>query len=70
MGGIPEAVEHGITGLLVDKLDSQGLKEAMKMLLGDDRLCHEMGSRAREKVLQKFGEKVVLSQLEDLYRDL
>lgn len=70
VGGIPEAVEHGVTGLLVDKLDTQGFKEAMQTLLSDEGLRQKMGQRAQEKVLQKFGEEAVRSQLEDLYRGL
>lgn len=70
VGGIPEAVEHGVTGFLVDKLDAGGMKEAMENLIRNDTLRHEIGERARVKVLKTFGEEAVRNQLEDLYRGL
>jgi glycosyltransferase involved in cell wall biosynthesis len=70
VGGIPEVVIHGVTGLLVDRLDVTGLENAMHELVSDEDRMQEMGRRAHDLVFQKFGKHAVKSQLEDLYSDL
>ncbi len=70
VGGIPEAVVHGVTGLLVEKLDVEGLQQAMYDLLCDEARREQMGRRAHDFVLARFGEHAVAGQLEDLYRNL
>jgi glycosyltransferase involved in cell wall biosynthesis len=70
VGGIPEAVVDGVTGLLVDRLDAEGLQQALYELLCDEDRRGQMGRRAHEFVLSKFGEQAVKSQLESLYRDV
>lgn len=54
-GGIPEAVGHGATGLLVDP-DSDGeLFEALKRLLDDGVEAKRLGEAGRARVLRDFG---------------
>jgi glycosyltransferase involved in cell wall biosynthesis len=47
VGGVPEIVSHGRTGLLVDREDSQGLTAATANLLRDAELRLALGARAR-----------------------
>jgi glycosyltransferase involved in cell wall biosynthesis len=54
VGGIPEAVEDGRTGLLVDFRDAAGLEAALDRLLGDSDLRRRMGEAGRRRVLQDF----------------
>lgn len=49
VGSIPEMVEDGETGLLVNPDDPRALAEAIVRLLGDDSLRARMGRRARER---------------------
>lgn len=53
-GGVPEAVLHEKTGLLVDPLDVGGVAEAVVRLLLDDELAAELGAYGRERVLADF----------------
>ena len=54
VGGVPEAVVDGATGLLVDP-DSEGdLFEALKRLLTDPALAEGLGRAGRERVLKDF----------------
>ena len=53
-GGIPEAVLHRKTGLLVRESDVPGLAAAMVTLLTDESLRSTMGNNARERVLLGF----------------
>lgn len=51
VGGLPDVVVHGQTGLLVPPADARGLAEAIITLLKDDSLRRKMGEQA-----QKFAE--------------
>ncbi|MBD3279051.1 MAG: glycosyltransferase [Candidatus Aegiribacteria sp.] len=56
-GGVPDAVVHGKTGLLVDTPDTESLAQAMEMLLDDDELRNSMGSFGRSRTLEEFSWK-------------
>lgn len=53
VGGIPEVVVHGETGLLVDDKDSAGLAAALRNMLTDQSLRNRLGKNAREHA-EKF----------------
>jgi glycosyltransferase involved in cell wall biosynthesis len=46
LGGIPEAVIDGVTGLLVDPMDVAGLAAALALLLADPALAERLGAAA------------------------
>ncbi len=51
VGGIPEFVEDGVTGILVPPKDPQALAEAISALAQNPQLRKEMGRRGYEKSL-------------------
>ena len=53
-GGIPEAVEHGVTGLLVPPHHADALADAMLRLLKDEPLRRRMGEAGLERVRALF----------------
>jgi phosphatidylinositol alpha-1,6-mannosyltransferase len=53
-GGIPDAVAHGITGMLVPAGDATALGTELASLLGDPARRAELGRRGRERVLAEF----------------
>jgi len=67
VGGIPEIVEHGVNGLLIDVGDESGLTEAIITLAGDEARRRRMGSAGRQIAREKFNIVVSLNRLEDLY---
>ncbi|MFO7871842.1 MAG: glycosyltransferase [Kiritimatiellia bacterium] len=52
-GGVPEAINNGVNGYLVDPEDIDAVTAKMKLLLTDDRLCTKM-SRESRKWARKF----------------
>jgi glycosyltransferase involved in cell wall biosynthesis len=52
VGGIPELVQDGITGLLVKPGDPDELAAAISKLLADDLLRAKMGRAGRERIVQ------------------
>ena len=53
-GGIPEAVEHGVTGLLVPPHNAEALAGAILALLKDEPLRRRMGEAGLERVRRLF----------------
>ena len=68
-GGIPEAVEHGKTGLLSDERDVEGLRSGIMELVGNPDHWVAMGRRASLSMHQNFERKAQVAKLEDVYRE-
>jgi glycosyltransferase involved in cell wall biosynthesis len=66
-GGLPEVVEHGVTGLIVPRGDSTALAEAMATLLADPARRAEMGRAGRERALRLFDWDRTAAQFEQIY---
>ncbi len=54
IGGVPEVVEDGITGFLVEPGNVAELRTRLAQILGDARLAERLGHNARERVLARF----------------
>jgi sugar transferase (PEP-CTERM/EpsH1 system associated) len=54
VGGVPEVVDHGRTGLLFDNGDHQGLAHCLMALLNDDKLARRLAEAARLRVESTF----------------
>lgn len=70
IAGVPEQVEDGVTGLLVDPGDEIGLADALSGLLVDTHRAREMGQRGRERALERFSTASHVSRIVDLYENL
>jgi glycosyltransferase involved in cell wall biosynthesis len=53
-GGLPEIVRDGVTGVLVDPRDHQGMAQAIVTLLRDPALRARMGTAGRARVCDLF----------------
>lgn len=69
VGGVPELVEEGRTGLLVPDGDAVALRDAVARLLGDAGLRREMGARARAFVEESRSVRRLPRLLEALYAE-
>ncbi len=61
VAGIPEAVEEGVTGMLVDAEDVGGLADALERLLADPELRRRMGEAGRRRLIEKFEIGTIVS---------
>jgi glycosyltransferase involved in cell wall biosynthesis len=66
-GGIPEAVEEGRSGMLVEERDFEALAAAMKNLVRAPFAFREMGALASESVAANFEQREQIRQLEGHY---
>ena len=67
VGGIPEIVESGATGVLVAPRDAEALAVALERVLRDGSGRRAMGARARERVVQQFSWEAVARQSVSVY---
>lgn len=70
VGGIPEIVENGQTGVLVPPGDPQALAIAAAHLLEIPMAAHSMGARARKVIAERFAPTVVAQQWERFLEDV
>ncbi|MGE5587636.1 MAG: glycosyltransferase family 4 protein [Clostridia bacterium] len=68
VGGIPEAVAHGETGLLVPAKDDAALASAILALARDPAKRQEMGARGRARFEGLFTAEVMARQTLEVYR--
>jgi glycosyltransferase involved in cell wall biosynthesis len=68
VGGNPEVVEDGVTGLLVPPSKAAPLAEALARLLKDAPLRRAMGEAGRARALTEFTEERMLERTADVYR--
>ncbi len=70
VGGIPEMVLQGETGLLVERRDRPALTQALEALLGDPARRKQMGAAGRARVEQLFDARKNDRQLFQLMQEL
>lgn len=69
VGGIPDIISDGESGILVPPGEAPALREAMQRLLNDAQLCERMGMAARQRV-KAFQAQTVVSRIEKIYENL
>jgi N-acetyl-alpha-D-glucosaminyl L-malate synthase BshA len=67
IGGIPEVVEDGSTGLLFPVGDVAAMAEGARALLADPERHRAFARRARQRAVERFSEEVVVGQYRALY---
>ncbi|MFD5224634.1 glycosyltransferase [Microbacterium sp. NPDC058342] len=68
--GIPEAVQHGLTGLLAPERDVPRLTSYLEELLASDRRARQMGAAARARFEEEFTVTTRTKALENHYDGL
>lgn len=67
IGGIPELIEHEITGLLVDN-QADAIAQALRRLAAEPDLARECANRAYKKVWEYFADDIMVERTEQIYR--
>lgn len=67
--GIPEAVEDGVNGILVDHADASLVANAISEVLRNSEKARSMAFAARQTVVDRFSTEACISQLESCYRE-
>lgn len=69
VGGIPEVVEDGKSGMLVEPKDSMAIANTIIKLLEDEALRRNMGEYGREVVKRKFSLERMVKDYEVFYKN-
>ena len=70
LGGLPEVVQHGTTGFLVEPGNVAELRESVAALLHDPALARRMGRNGRELVLERFTWQATAERCLAAYEEL
>ncbi len=68
VGGLPDAIEDGVTGLLVPARDPQALRAALERLLGDASLRESLGAAGRRRAADELGWDAAAAATIGVYR--
>ncbi len=63
VGGIPEIIEDGREGFLVEAGDIETMAEKIALLARDPALCHKLGNQARKRANEQFDFQTYIDRL-------
>jgi len=70
VGGVPEIIVNGETGILIPPYDSRALSEAILELYNKPNLRKDMGLKAYERLSVKFDPSEIAKQFDELYSSI
>jgi glycosyltransferase involved in cell wall biosynthesis len=70
VGGTPEAIEDGVTGVLVPPNEPDALANAICRVLADPSLGARLGRAARQAAAERFSTRQMVQATEQLYESL
>ncbi|HMN16449.1 MAG TPA: glycosyltransferase [Ignavibacteriaceae bacterium] len=68
VGGLPEVVDQGVTGFIVEPRNPIELADAIQKLIINSSLRVEMGRKGRDKVIQEYEWKKSVSSMAEHYK--
>ena len=68
VGGVPEMIVDGTTGILVPPKDAAALARSIETVLADRDLARKMSTDARTRVLEEFSAAVMARRTADVYK--
>jgi glycosyltransferase involved in cell wall biosynthesis len=69
VGGVPDLIEQGVNGFMVDPGDTEGVAKAVENLLADPELAEKMGRTGHERIARGFSCEQTAQRLMNLYLD-
>jgi glycosyltransferase involved in cell wall biosynthesis len=69
VGGVPDLIEHGKTGLLCNPLDAASIRDAVGKLLGAPELARQLAVEAKKRALERFHPVVIARRHLEIYRE-
>ncbi len=67
ISGIPELIDDGVHGLLVEPRDAAALAEALHCVVADDRLHARLAQEGRARIVERFDSRRTTVALRDLF---
>jgi L-malate glycosyltransferase len=70
VGGLPEVIDHGVTGFLHAPDDIEAMAESAIALLEDDDLQKRMAAEAKRTAFARFSSEIIVPRYEQYYLEL
>jgi N-acetyl-alpha-D-glucosaminyl L-malate synthase BshA len=70
VGGLPEAIEHGVTGVMTPFCNIEKMAEHVLGILSDPEKRRKMGIAARNKMIEEFSPQKAVSEYVKLYSEI
>jgi sugar transferase (PEP-CTERM/EpsH1 system associated) len=70
VGGIPEVIDEGVTGMMVPPSDPEAMADALGRYLGSPDLARRHGAAGRERILRKYNMPAMVAAYKSLYDTL
>ena len=67
VGGIPEVVQDGTNGLLIEAGDVEALARSIISLASDTSLRKKLGEAARETIVTSYSVEKLMPRLQQIY---
>ena len=70
VGGIPEIIEDGFEGFLVEPMDVDSLAERCRLLIESPDVARKMGEQGRKRVERDFSATAMADRVASVYKEL
>jgi glycosyltransferase involved in cell wall biosynthesis len=70
VGGVPDVVEEGVDGFMVEPGDLEAIADRLGRLAADPELRARMGAAGRQRVLPRYAVERLVDDVDSLYRSL
>jgi len=67
VGALPEIIQNGENGILIEPRNPKAIVEAINLLLGNKDLIRKISKEGRKTVIEKFNLDKMIQQYEDLF---
>jgi len=70
VGGVPDLIEEGVTGLFCDPSDPESMRQGVQRLLTDDATASSLAARAKAVARERYHPRVVARRHLEIYREV
>jgi glycosyltransferase involved in cell wall biosynthesis len=70
VGGLPDLIEEGKTGLFCNPLDPRSISSALETFLRDNSRAHELAKRAKQAAMARFRPEIIAQRHVEIYREV
>lgn len=70
VGGVPELITHGTTGLLFDPTDAESMQRAMREIFGEESRATQMAFQAKAEARKRFHPFAIAERHLEIYTEI
>jgi len=70
VGGVPDLIEDGVTGLLTNPDSPATMSQALEKILSEKPLANQLAEQGRKQAITRFHPRVIASRHLEIYREV